>query len=356
MNEPAPPAAQLPATGRKEAVTAWRWPMAPILLVAVLALGLITWQWLETRDRFDNLQQELARRLADSDTTAKESRALARQSLESLQGLQTKLGVLEAKLAESQGQQDALEVLYQELTRNSDDRLLAEIEQTLAIAAQQLQLAGNVEAALIALASADARLASANRPQLLVLRKLLNRDIDKLKALPLADTSGMALRLEGIVTAVDTLPLAFEAPAREESAKAVAGTAGDFGFWRRLLSDMWSEIRQLVRVERLDRPDPALLSPAHAFFLRENLKLRLLNARLALLQRDGKTFRNDLKQTQLWLERYFDAHDKRVMSAITSLKQLGGADISLELPSLNDSLSALRNAKAGSEKSAAGGR
>lgn len=322
----------------------------PSVAIALVALALLGWQWIETRIRLGDLQQELAKRLAESDTLGKESRALARQNQESVAALQAKVGALEAKLAESQSQQLALDAMYQELTRNRDERLLSEIEQALNAAAQQLQLAGNVEAALIALQGAEQRLASAGRAQFIPLRKVIARDIEGLKALPLADVPGIALRLESVIGAVDSLPLAFEAKPRGDSAKAASPpAAGAAGFWEKLGGELWTELKGLVRIERLDRPDPALLSPAQAFFLRENLKLRLLNARLALLQRDGKSFRQDVRQAQAWIERYFDTRARPTQGAMAALRQLAGLDIALELPTLNESLTALRNFKVARE-------
>ncbi|GAB2180141.1 hypothetical protein DLREEDagrD3_03640 [Denitratisoma sp. agr-D3] len=314
----------------------------PPLLIAVIALTLLGWQWLETRVRLSNVQEELAKRLAAGDASVQESRALVKQQQETLATLQGKVGALESQLAQAQSQQLALESMYQELSRSRDERLLTEIEQSLAIAAQQLQLAGNVEAALIALQSADNRLARAAQPQFLSLRKLINRDMDKLKALPNADVSGIALRLEGLVAAVDGLPLAFEqrpAPVRAATKKA------EPAWWERLGSDLWDELRQLIRVERVDRSDPTLLSPNQAFFLRENLKLRLVNARLALLSRDGRSFREDLRQAGEWLDRYFDGRTKAVQSAQATVKNLTALDIARDLPNLDETLAAVRNFK-----------
>ena len=131
------------------------------------------------------------------------------------------------RLAESQSQQLALEALYQELSRNRDEWQLAEIEQVLAIASQQLQLAGNVRAALLALQLAEARLAKSDRPQFLPVRRALARDIERLKALPVLDVAGMSARIDGMVAAVDTLPLAFDE--RSERPAAAAKEAGGQG-------------------------------------------------------------------------------------------------------------------------------
>lgn len=330
-----------------------RWAVLPLLVaVAIVLLG---WQWLDMRSRLGDVQQELARRLTDSDAVARESRALARQNQETVLALQAKVGAVEAKLAEAQGQQIALEAMYQELSRSRDDRVLAEIEQSVAIAAQQLQLAGNVQAALIALEGADARLARSNQPQFLGLRKMLARDMERLKAAPAADVPGIALKLDGIVASLDSMPLAFEQrpravePVRKRTSVPAASLM-DTGFWQALAADVWRETKELIRIERVDRPDPGLLSPSQSFFLKENLKLRLLNARLALLARDGRGFRDDVRQAREWLERYFDLSAKPAQASVATLRSLATADMVTELPSLNDTLGALRNIRVAKEK------
>ncbi len=351
LSAPATPAAPTIGSRVLAALAALR---RPSVLLATLALLLLGWQWLETRVRLADLQQELARRLAEGDAMAKESRTLARQNQELLQALSVKTGGLETKLIEAQSQQLALESMYQELSKSRDERVLAEIEQAVSIAAQQLQLTGNVEAVLIALQGVDARLARSGQARLQPLRKLINRDIDRLKALPLADVPGIALRLENVIGAVDNLPLAFEQRARTEPAakakpananNAKFAAAGESSYWQGLGRDLWAEMKQLIRVERIDHPEPALLAPTQVFFLRENLKLRLIDARLALLQRDGRIYREDLRQARELLERYFDTREKSVSNAIAMLKGLSGADLSLELPTLGETLGSIRNFK-----------
>ena len=340
--------------------SAWRRALAalkrPAVLLATVALLLLGWQWLETRTRLADLQQELAKRLAEGDAVAKESRTLARQNQELLQALTAKTGALEARQAEAQSQQLALESMYQVLSRSRDERILAEIEQGITIAAQQLQLTGNVEAVLIALQGIDARLARTGQARLLPLRKLINRDIDRLKALPLADVPGIALKLESVIGAVDSLPLAYEQRARAEPpAKPKPGGAAkaaqsEPSALENLGRELWAEMKQLIRVERIDHPEPALLAPSQVFFLRENLKLRLIDARLALLQRDGRTYRDDLRHARDLLERYFDTRERAVGNALATLKSLSAADLSLELPNLNETLGSIRNYKMALDK------
>ena len=301
--------------------------------MALLALLLLVWQgW-----RLNEVQSELSRRVG-------EGQVQARQGQDTQRALGDRITALENRLAETQSRQEALESISQDLAKSRDERLLAEIEQAVTIAAQQLQLAGNVDAALIALQSADARLARSGQVQLLPLRRLINRDIDKLKALPLADVPGISLKLEGLIATIDSLPLAFEQRARPLPDSSTAA-AKPGSWWQSLGRDLWAEVRSLIRIERIDSGETALLSPNQVFFLRENLKLRLVNARLALLQRDGRSFREDLRQARDWIEHYFDRRARPVQNAVASLNALAATDLIIAVPSLNETLAALRSNK-----------
>ncbi len=308
-----------------------RRPWRAALLIA--ALLLVVWQWW----RLVAVQEDLTRKLG-------ENQLQARSSQERLAAMDGKLAALETRLAETQSRLSALESISEELAKGRDERLLAVVEQAVTIAAQQLQLAGNVQAALLALQSADAGLARSASPQFIGLRRLLNRDIERLRALPLADLPGIALKLEGAIASIDALPLAFEqrAHAAAESATAEQKAAN---WWQRLGRELWTEIRGLIRVERVDGGEAALLSPNQSFFLRENLKLRLVDARIALLARDGRNFREDMRQSREWLERYFDRRAKPVASAAALLNSLAATELAVEAPSLNETLAALRSTK-----------
>src|SRR5688572_18508413 len=310
-----------------------------VLIAVVLATGLAVLFWMDTRNRIDDTQEQLARKLRSIEDDARDARAIARQSQDAARDAHVKLAQLESRLAESQSQQLALEALYQELSRNRDEWQLAEIEQVLAIASQQLQLAGNVRAALLALQLAEARLATADRPQFLPLRRALARDIERLKALPVLDVVGMSARIDSLVAAVDALPLAFE---ERSVASKDASTSAERGFWSRLGSEVWSELRQLVIVRQVGSSEPPLLPPPQAYFLRENLRLRLLNARLSLLTRDEAGYREDLRAAQAWIRRYFDASAKPAADALAQLQQLSATSISFEMPTITESLEAVR--------------
>jgi uroporphyrin-III C-methyltransferase len=314
-----------------------------VLITIVLAAALGALAWFDTRQRIGATQDELARRLRDIENDSRDAHLLARQAQEASREAQARVSQLEARLAESQSQQLALEALYQELSRNRDEWQLAEIEQVLAIASQQLQLAGNVRAALLALQLADARLARADRPQFVPIRRALARDMERLKALPALDFPAMSARIDAVIAGVDSLPLAFEERGERPAAKAAPAEQG--GFFARLGAEVWHELAQLVVVRRIAAAEPPLLPPSQAYFVRENLRLRLLNARASLLARDEAGYRDDLRATAAWIQRFFDPRARRTADALAQLKQLSAASISFEMPAISDSLDAVRGYK-----------
>lgn len=342
---------------RPPVLAAWLAVLALVLAAAGCALALVAHQ------RFDSVERELARRIQSVDTTSNEARVAAKQAQDIALALQTKEGVLEARVADSQGQQASLQQLYQDLSRTRDDWALAEVEQIVSVASQQLQLAGNVPAALLALENADSRLARADRPQFIALRRVIQRDADKLRALPSIDLAGNALRLDSLVSMVDRLPmLSDERPAAAPRLDAVPldrsaarnSTASSFGErmaddWRYFTAETWQQFQQLIRVRQVNQPDALMLAPSQAYFVRENLKLRLLNARLALLARQESIYRSDLLRVEDILQTYFDTHAQSTVAAQALLQQLESSTTSIELPNLSDSLNAVRNFKSASD-------
>ena len=350
------PAMLLPVPQQTGQRISW---FSPWLIVAVLALGLAGWQWMETRARLTEMQQALDSRLAESDGTAKQSQTLALQSQEQLATMQAKLDELAKILTESKSQQDTLESLYQNLlTRHSEESMLIDVEQSVTLAAEQLQLAGNVQGAVLALQTIETRLADGNQLQFIGLRKALSSDLERLRALPQMDLPGMFIRLENVIIAIDSLPLAtIGQPSEDESPPPLSSeperpspAVWSMDYWRLLATDLWKEVRGLIQIRRIDHIAPVFLAPEQTFFLRENLKLRLLNARLALLSRDQWTYRNELQQAQDWLTHHFDMQDPAVQKNRQALEQLSAVEISYNLPNLNESLSAIKSFRADRER------
>jgi len=366
-----PPAPSAPGSPLSRALTARenRLPIAVGALAVLLAL-----QWWSTRNELQQLRQEVASRLQAGDAVNTETKVLVRSLQDASRDLQAKIGVLENRQTEAQSQQLALEQLYQEMSRSRDDWALAEIEQVLSTASQQLQLAGNVQGALIALQNADARLAHSDKPQFINIRRAIARDQERLRALPNLDVTGIALRIDSVVAQIDTMPLLSDEtpalpatppkasrrtegrsnlrnakPAKEapqEQGALSEWLAGLDEKWQSFSNEMWTDVRQLIRIRSVDTPDALLLSPTQAYYVRENLKLRLMNARLALLARNESAFRSDLTAAQDGITRYFDTRARQTQAAQSILRQVQTSNLSIQMPTLADSINAVRNYKA----------
>jgi len=322
----------------------------PLLIGSLAFVVAFAWFAWDTRNTMNEMHKELAVKLAEATDRSKQTLATANQTRQETKEALAKLSVLENKLAESQNQQVALEALYQELSKNRDDVSLAEIEDVLDLASQQLQLAGNVKSALIALQSVDSKLARAdNKARWAQLRRAINQDMERLKATPFVDTVAISAKLDNLMANLDNLPLLSDPVVTTETAPPSAAISQK-DFWARLGKEVLGDIGELVRVRNLGKPDVPLLAPNQSYFLRENLKLRLLSARLALLAHNEASYKTDLLSAAQSLNTYFDPKIKAVTSAQTTLKQLADNPISISVPDITDSVNAVRAARRSSEK------
>jgi uncharacterized protein HemX len=343
MSTPASAPSGAPETSGPDRLARWLCAFALALGVGALALA-----W-NAHQSLDSLTQSAGGRIADLGAEIARSKASLAQVQVSFKDAQARIGELESRLADAQESRVAVEEMYRELSRSADDRMLAEVEQLLILASQQLQLAGNVKGALIALQAADQRLARADKLQVASLRRTLNQDMDRLKALPLVDAVGIAVKLDALVQQADTLPLIVAESGAGSRPSTRARPLEETGYMQ-VARDFWEEMKGLVRIREISSNEAVLLSPQQSYFLRENLKLRLLAARVALLARDETSFRDDVRASQAWVAKYFDSKARTNANAIATLKQLAESPVSISTPDINASLSAVRAARAAREK------
>ena len=323
-----------------------------ILTIGGLVSSALLWQ------RVTNMQEQLARQSADSGTQAIEARTLAQQALDVARDTSARLAVTEARVGEVALQRGQLEELMQSLSRSRDENLVVDIDAALRLAQQQAQLTGNLQPLVAALKSASQRIERAAQPRLAPVQRAMDHDLERLERAAVTDTAGLLVRIDDLVRQVDDLPLinqvAQTAVMRRQAGNAPAARAPgspDEPSWQATLRRAWEgvrdETRALVRVSRVDHPDAMLIAPDQAFFLRENLKLQLLNARLGLLARRMESARADVASANNALNKYFDPASRRTQGAATALQQLQVHLKTAELPQLDDSFSALATAAAG---------
>ena len=361
----------------------WLLLVAAVASAGLLATGML-WQ------KLGNIQEELARRTTDSGTQAIEARTLARQAQDGTRELSARLALQETRISEVSLQRTQLEELMQSLSRSRDENLVVDVESALRLAQQQAQLTGSAEPLLAALRSADQRLSRAAQPRLNPLQRSIARDMDSIRGATLTDVPVLMLKLDELARMADELPVAnamvASVPSRPSRPSGPSGPSGPsapsgpetpagaaapapragaselapaswsarvldsltFSAWsQRSLDVLRDEAHKLLRVSRIDQPEAALLAPEQAFFLRENLKLRLLNARLGLLSRQTEAARNDLVSANTWLTKYFDPTSRKTQSALQLMAQVQAQLKSSELPRLDDTMAALATAAAG---------
>ena len=347
------------------------WLLA-LLGAAVLLCVVLAWQSLS---RQQSLEQELVRRQEASQAQATEARLAAKQSAELVRDTAAKVSLLDARLAEVALQRGQLEELIQSMSRSRDENVVGDIEAAIRVALQQTQITGSAEPLVATLKQADERLLRYKQPRMEGIRRAVARDLDRVKAIAVVDVSTLTIKLDEVVRMAYELPLVSgneaaprqrderngdAAKERERALKlqreqAAAAADGKVSLWwwqaTQQLSSwtgvVWGEARTLLRVTRIDHPEAALVSPDQSFFLRENLKLRLLNARLALLSRQFDTAQSDLRDSQEMLNRYFDTRSRKVASVAELLRQVSGQARHVSVPRPDDTLAALTAAAAG---------
>lgn len=341
-----------------------RWIATGAAVLAALTAAALVLAW-NTQQRVKALEGELVKRQQDSGAQAAEARLLARQAQESTRDATAKLALLEARVAETSLQRGQLEDLIQSMARSRDENVLADVEAAIRVAQQQSAITGSADPLVTTLKQADERLARYNQPRLERVRRAVAQDLDRARAAGATDIPLLTLRLDEVIRVVDELPLLAAvdrratqrlaaAPRPASSAASAASTVAasswfdDFNArWRDGLEQVWAEARSLVRVTRIDVPEAMLVAPDQAFFLRENLKLRLLNARLALLSRQFDIAQSDLRDAQSALERYFERSSRRVTTAIEGVKQISTQARTVAVPRPDATLAAITAAAAG---------
>ncbi len=345
--EPAPSA--VPAAPPPTAVEspARRWAPWGAVALSVLSAAALLFAY-TTQQRVRGLEAELVKRQADSGTQVAEARLMARQAEQASRETAAKLALLEARVAETALQRTQIEELMQGLARSRDENVLADIDAALRVALQQSAITGSAEPLVATLRQADERLARFNQPRLERVRRAVAADLERVRSAGITDFTGLAIRIDDLIRQVDELPMLAMphqrgAPAAGQPAAVASAPAGaDLAArWRQLGLVLWSEARSLVRVTRVDSAEAVLLAPEQALYLRENLKLRLLNARLALLSRQFEVAAADLREAQSLLDRWFDRGARRVALAGATLREVTAQSRQVVVPRPDATLAAI---------------
>ena len=301
------------------------------LLCSLIIAGGIFYLWRAHTDALHSQQQQLGQL-----QTRLKNQTEAQGQFD--QAVKEELGKLHER---QQTLKDAVTELLKTNRHLRHEWLVAEAEYLVNLAGHRLILARDATTAITALKAADDRLREAGDPSLIVLRKAMAEDISALQAISLPDTAGLSLKLSTMVQDVDDLPLLTPEPetaAREPLSPTKPGIEN----WRELPAAMWEDVKKLVIIRDHQGPIKPLLSPEQHFFLSQNLKLQLEQARLALLNGENAVYHERLDTVQTWLNNWYDLEQTRTAHMLERIKELQAIDVQPALPELTRSYQAFK--------------
>lgn len=313
-----------------------------IALVLVIVLALIVliggwWGWQKLADQ----RQRLAQVESNASAIAEIESQLGerdQQREQALQGIRDDFQQYRASV--NQTLDDVLAQLASEQQAEPSDWLYAEVEYLLRLANQRLQLERDVKGAEALLRTADQRLAEADNPALTPVRRAIQSELAALASVPQVDSTGLYLSLMAQQEQLAQLPL-------EQDVEQIAAEGGDTspvsGGWRDQLARFGQELKDLVVVRKHDQALEALLTPEQEAYLRQNVRLQLEQAQLALLQANPELYRASLEKATTLIEGYYDTDNQGVAESLEQLKTLADKTIRPELPDISGSLQALRD-------------
>ncbi len=359
-SDAAPPErAEKPATTAAPAVTpparkgssviAW----LALLLVLALA-GAAGWVWLDLQQREAALLERLgdveglagAREdnLDQFDARWQQALRAGLAGLEEADGRQQQL--IQAVDGELQGLDGELDELRAELARFSatdrDSWLLAEAEYLLRLANQRLIMAGDTLSAKALLESADKILRQLDEPGLHDARSAMASDLAAVRAVPQVDVEGIYLRLAALIEQADKLVI-FQMP--EAEPRLDDAPAED---WQERLREGYesalTKLSDYVVIRRRDVPMQALMDPQWEGLVRQNLRMLLEQAQVALLSSNQVLYGESLSRANHWVAEFFESDAAAARAMAREIDQLADQQIEVDIPDLARSLEALGQA------------
>ncbi len=337
----------------KKASAAGLWIGSVALLLAILVGLGAYYLYLQGQQQSAVLEERLGELRASIDGNQSKI-AAHQQQLAQLEALKQQIDAIRGEVDSAASVRQRIEAEQQAINTRMTEMVatlgrttlawrLAEVEYLLIVANSRLTLARDLRTALVALQTADQKLRAIGDPAFVPVRKAIADEITALKAVAEPDITGMALTLASLAGTVDSLPLQNTQPAHS-STPAVSNGKKDYQSldWSDIPGAVWRDLRNLVVVRRVDKPIEPLLPPSEAWYLRQNLKLKLEQARLSLLRHETALYHQLLNEADDWLKAYFNTESRAVKGMRESLQQLKQAELQPNLPDISESLRILR--------------
>ena len=304
------------------------------LLIALLAIALIAgagwygFHWhKQTREQLSVLQQGQIQLSAQNEQLAQQSA--------------NRVAVMQASQKELAGYVEALRQKDQHLRK---DWLVMEAEYLIQLANHRLLFERDINTAIVALQSADVRIKEAGDPSLLNTRKAIASAVQALKQVDQADLAGLSLTISAINQDLAALPLNTpDTVSKAKTANTDLAESKQVQSWSELPAAIWRDLKTLIVIRDHNEPVAPLLSPDQRFFLVENLRLQLEQARLAMLAGQSSVYKERLQTAILWIEKHFDKEAALTQSTLDTLRQMSNAAIAPALPDISPAYGALQN-------------
>lgn len=278
---------------------------------------------------FNFLKQQTARTDALATQQSQLQAENAQLKIQLDEGLQT-LSKQQADLATD------IETLRARNVHLRKDWLINEAEYLLQLANYRLLFERDIKTAIVALDTADLRLRETGDPGLIAVRKTIADAIQALKAVPQADLAGLSLTMSAISGDVNNLPLSTPDPqSKAHEQQTGMGETRKVTKWSELAAAIWHDLKGLIVIRDHTQPVEPLIAPEQRFFLTENLRLQVEQARLAMLSGHAAVYKERLATAIKWVERYFDQDAANTQATLATLKQLQAGDIAPALPDIS---------------------
>jgi uroporphyrin-3 C-methyltransferase len=308
------------------------------MLMALVVLGLLLavyahWRFGQFDERIDRLRGQVTELRAVNDRLDARLKTLA----DDLESSRSTWRSEVRGLREVPGQLDALSRSVEELRARTEAPqrawVRAEALYLMELAERRLRLERDVETAIVALESADARLATLNDPAVREVRAKLALELTALRAVPVPDIADVLTRIGRLEDGVPTLPVIGMPASQARRDRPEAEAPGVFErAWRRVRQAM----RDLVSLRRIEPATARLVTQEEESLRRQHLELLLFGARVAAMQPDGAAYAQSLRAADVWLQQYFDTSKPEVEAATKELAALELTIIEPPLPAVGE--------------------
>jgi len=272
--------------------------------------------------------------------------ALATQQSEAAARLETSLTGLRAELTglrELPSQVEELSRSQAELRARTETPqrawVRAEALYLLELAGRRLELEGDVRTAMVAMESADARLATLHDPGVSAVRSELAKELTALRAAPQPDVAAIVTRIGAVESRAKTLPVLGIPITKGQRADAELTGLGPFErAWLRIST----ATRDLLSLRRVEPMNARLVTQEEEALRRQHLELLLVAARIAAMQGNAAAYSQALKSAIEWVDQCFDARSQAVRAARREVDELGTMTVAAPRPPIGAAAQMLR--------------